>query len=611
MRLINIHLTCNTLLWGQIILVNFCPESQAADSSRPTTPIPAPNSYAPERVSCPAHLSVSTSSAYPWPASSAEQAYVSSKTAKSLKPWEDYLSRVNLKGFDVKEFLKSSTHNGLVAGRNLPNIAFSLTGGGNRALLYSAAILDAFDSRNPDANKARTGGVLQLANFASGLSSSSWFLASWGNANFVRFPELADHVWQSEFSHDYFSWNQLKHYIRHYRDARQKKKAGFHVSAVENDPNIGRTLTLSSMRYKSEYVQQSFPFPIIVATSRKQEGADIDGDSPIYEFTPEDVNVWHPTLNATFPIEYLGSKTGAATNKATECVTGFDNIGLVRPPSQNTIPRLSSQIESRNNAAFNATSVKLDQGASSNIFSYLDGKVKKKSFLSRVMKMFVKGRFYEALVPNPFMGQGKGPTPGHGFPDGENEELLLADGALAQESMPLFPFLQPSRMVDVIMAVDSAVNGKSFDNPNEKGYPNGTSLYRTSMKLKQNGYGGYKFPDVPETYQHTTFTDRGYNRRPTFFGCDKDVPLVVYLPNHFVTKETDQSTMQAVYKKEEIKGSFENGFYIATQTHPSQNGTEWPACLACALIDRQNTRNGTPRTPQCTSCFSSYCASGF
>ncbi|KAA1092494.1 hypothetical protein PGT21_004899 [Puccinia graminis f. sp. tritici] len=526
-----------------------------------------------------------------WPASSAEQAYVSSKTAKSLKPWEDYLSRVNLKGFDVKEFLKSSTHNGLVAGRNLPNIAFSLTGGGNRALLYSASILDAFDSRNPDANKARTGGVLQLANFASGLSSSSWFLASWGNANFVRFPELADHVWQSEFSHDYFSWNQLKHYIRHYRDARQKKKAGFHVSAVDiwgrvlsrnllNDPNIGRTLTLSSMRYKSEYVQQSFPFPIIVTTSRKQEGAEIDGDSPIYEFTPEDVNVWHPTLNATFPIEYLGSKTGAATNKATECVTGFDNIGFLI-------------------------------GASSNIFSYLDGKVKKKSFLSRVMKMFVKGRFYEALVPNPFMGQGKGPTPGHGFPDGENEELLLADGALAQESMPLFPFLQPSRMVDVIMAVDSAVNGKSFDNPNEKGYPNGTSLYRTSMKLKQNGYGGYKFPDVPETYQHTTFTDRGYNRRPTFFGCDKDVPLVVYLPNHFVTKETDQSTMQAVYKQEEIKGSFENGFYIATQTHPSQNGTEWPACLACALIDRQNTRNGTPRTPQCTSCFSSYCASGF
>jgi lysophospholipase len=53
------------------------------------------------------------------------------------------------------------------------------------------------------------------------------------------------------------------------------------------------------------------------------------------------------------------------------------------------------------------------------------------------------------------MGQGLGPIPGSGFPDGETDELLLADGAMAQESMPLFPLLQPSRMVDVIMAVDS------------------------------------------------------------------------------------------------------------------------------------------------------------
>lgn len=53
------------------------------------------------------------------------------------------------------------------------------------------------------------------------------------------------------------------------------------------------------------------------------------------------------------------------------------------------------------------------------------------------------------------MGQGLGPVPGTGFPDGEREDLLLADGAMAQESMPLFPLLQPSRMVDVIMAVDS------------------------------------------------------------------------------------------------------------------------------------------------------------
>ncbi|WAR61855.1 hypothetical protein PtB15_12B547 [Puccinia triticina] len=590
MRLRNIRSKWKPLLWAQLIFHS----SQAllgAGSGTPSAPVPAPRSYAPEKVACPANLSVSTSSAYPWPTSSTEQAYVSSKTAKSLKAWDDYLSRVNLCDFNVQGFLKNSTRDGLVAGRNLPNIAFSLSGGGNRALLYAASIMDALDARNPRANQARTGGVLQLANFASGLSASSWLLASWANADFIRFPEMAEIEWHSAFTHGYFSWKRLKHYPHHYHDLRKKKKAGFHVSVVDiwgrllsknflNDPHVGRRLTLSSMQYKPEYINQTFPFPILISTSRKQEGADLDLDSPIYEFTPADINVWHPTLNATFPMAYLGSKTGAVTSKATECVTGFDNLGFL-------------------------------MGASSNIFSYQDGKKINRSLLAGLASMFVKGRFYEALVPNPFMGQGRGPTPGSGFPDGERDELLLADGAMAQESMPLFPLLQPSRMVDVIIAVDSSVDGRAFDNPHQKGYPNGTALYRTSMKLKQDGYRGYKFPEVPETYQHSTFTDRGYHKRPTFFGCDKDVPLVVYIPNHYITHDTSQSTMQAVFKKEEIAGFFENGFYIATQTHPSRNDTEWPSCLACALIDHQNTRNGVPRTPQCASCFSSYCATGF
>ncbi|PLW33868.1 hypothetical protein PCANC_15029 [Puccinia coronata f. sp. avenae] len=590
MRILNTHSTRKTLLWGQMIFISIL-ESQAADSSRHLAPVSPPRHYAPERVSCPANLVVSTSSGsiYPPSTSTAEQAYISSKSAKSLTMWEEYLLRVNLTGFDVKLFLQNSTRDGLVAGRNLPNVAFSLSGGGNRALLYAASIMDAFDSRNPQANLARTGGVLQLANFATGLSASSWLLASWTNANYMRFSQMVDDTWRSAFRHGYFSWKRMKHYPHHYRDIRKKKKAEFHVSLVDiwgrllsksflNDPQQGRTLTLSSMRYKPEYVNQSFPFPILVTTSRKQEGTDINLDSPIYEFTLEDINVWHPTLNATFPIEYLGSQTGSVTSKAANCVTGFDNLGFL-------------------------------MGASSNIFSYQDGKQIKKSFLADVASFFIKGKFYEALVPNPFMGQGLGPIPGSGFPDGETDELLLADGAMAQESMPLFPLLQPSRMVDVIMAVDSSVDNRAFDDANKKGYPNGTALYRTSLKLQQEGYRTFKFPEIPETYQHSTFTDRGYHKRPTFFGCDKDVPLVVYIPNHFLSHDTSQSTMQAVYKKEEVMGFFENGFFIATQTHPSQNDTEWPACLACALIDRQNTRNGFPRTPQCTSCFSKYCAS--
>ncbi|KNF04480.1 hypothetical protein, variant 2 [Puccinia striiformis f. sp. tritici PST-78] len=463
----------NTLLWVPIIF-NLCQlESQGADSSRPTAAIPPPRTYAPERVPCPENLGVRNSSAYPWPASTAEQAYVSSKAAKSVTTWEAYLSRVNLTGFDVQAFLKHSTRNGLVPGRDLPNVAFSISGGGNRALLYAASILDAFDTRNPHANQARTGGILQLANFASGLSASSWLLASWAEADFIRFTEMAETAWRSTFTHDWYSWKSIKHYPRHYRDVQKKKKAGFRVSMVDiwgralsrnllNDPDQGRTLTMSSTRQKSRYIDQSVPFPILLAISKQKEGTDPDSESPIYEFTPEDINVWHPAVNASFPIDYLGSQTNGLTGKAETCVTGFDNLGFL-------------------------------MGASSNLFSYRDGKEGKKSIVSRIASVFVKGRFYEGLVPNLFKGQGMGPTAGKRFPDGERDELLLADGAMAQEKLPLFPFLQPSRMVDTIIALDSAVDGGSPKDPNQKGYPDGTSMLRTSMKLQQEGYRGYKF----------------------------------------------------------------------------------------------------------------------
>jgi hypothetical protein len=64
MRLTNTHLTLKILLWGHT-LFGHCKESQAADSSRATTPLPTPKSYAPEKTSCPASLSVSISSTYP------------------------------------------------------------------------------------------------------------------------------------------------------------------------------------------------------------------------------------------------------------------------------------------------------------------------------------------------------------------------------------------------------------------------------------------------------------------------------------------------------------------------------------------------------------------
>lgn len=61
------------------------------------------------------------------------------------------------------------------------------------------------------------------------------------------------------------------------------------------------------------------------------------------------------------------------------------------------------------------------------------------------------------------------------------------------------------------------------------------------------------------------------------------------------------------YSPEEIENFFSNGFEIASQTSGTSQDEGWPVCLACALIDRQMSRNGTPRTTQCQECFKNYC----
>lgn len=58
-------------------------------------------------------------------------------------------------------------------------------------------------------------------------------------------------------------------------------------------------------------------------------------------------------------------------------------------------------------------------------------------------------------VPNPFQGQQAGMLGNNGFEDSQRDTLLLADGAMASENLPLFPLLQASRKIDLIFAVDS------------------------------------------------------------------------------------------------------------------------------------------------------------
>lgn len=114
------------------------------------------------------------------------------------------------------------------------------------------------------------------------------------------------------------------------------------------------------------------------------------------------------------------------------------------------------------------------------------------------------------------------------------------------------------------------------------------------------------------------FIGEGLTSRPTFFGCNSttDGPLIIYLangapPRYSSTPLTNASYSQLSYDLDEIKGMLEQTWAIATQGMPASTSDDvdptWPACLACAVVDRARNRTGASREGICVDCFERYC----
>ncbi|KNZ48676.1 hypothetical protein VP01_549g4 [Puccinia sorghi] len=531
-----------------------------------------------------------------------EATYIKEKAAQSIPLWQKYLESVNLENFNVEEFLKPAKQNGGVAALTLPNLGLSLSGGSARALCFSGSILDSFDARNEKANEAKVGGILQLANYAVGVSGASWLLGSWATSNFPRIATLVPN-WRLSDANALWDWNIAKDYWSDYHTVEEKHKAGFPATEDLNKPyhlltpstscgyprnepekktsQKGKSVLWSSIRQMPLYKKRDAPFVMAVTTSRPDKGKPFTRESPTYEFTAEEFGIFHPTLNASIPIENLGSTHSTAEGSVSQtCVAGFDNAGFV-------------------------------MGMSSNIFSTGDcpKDEKRPKFLTAV-RTFIHDINFEGKVPNAFKGLGKTADPwaGFGYQDSDRDLILMADSGLIHENLPLFPLIQPERKVDVLIALDASADGKDEEDQSLYSYPNGTHIYSIFTKTKLPSYHGYHMPDIPNAIDGT-FAQLGYNKRPTFFGCDDlKSPLIVYLPNYYATDRTNTATNKMTYTADEIDEFFLNGFALATQTlGPTQN-KEWPSCLACALVDRQVMRNSATRTAQCQACFKTYCA---
>ena len=132
----------------------------------------------------------------------------------------------------------------------------------------------------------------------------------------------------------------------------------------------------------------------------------------------------------------------------------------------------------------------------------------------------------------------------------------------------------------------------------------------------------YSFPPVPTSA--TEFTAQNLTTRPTFFGCNttsanETTPLVIYLanggpPHNGEAPVTNTATLKVSYSSSEIQAMLDQTFIIATQGYPAEStmttDPEWPACLACAVVDRARERAGEARSGVCETCFARYCWSG-
>lgn len=131
--------------------------------------------------------------------------------------------------------------------------------------------------------------------------------------------------------------------------------------------------------------------------------------------------------------------------------------------------------------------------------------------------------------------------------------------------------------------------------------------------------GTYAFPPVPAS--SADFLAQNLTRRPTFFGCHSSTssgePLVIYIANGGAplgqAPVTNTSTTQLQYPSSEVQAMIDQTFDIATQGIPvARRGglakdPQWPACLACAVVDRSRRKVGIPRDGVCASCFARYC----
>lgn len=508
------------------------------------------SSYAPVAGSCPAgSLNRPATSINP-----SEAAYVTARSANAKPALASWLKKVN-SGFGTT---------------SVPNLAIAASGGGYRAMLNSAGVVQAFDSRD---SSSGTAGLLQGATYFGALSGGGWLLSSLVGNNWPTVSNLRDSLWTTALENTLLVPGGVAVAIDDSEivsDLTAKDEAGFTPTLVDlwgrllsyqllkgSDGDAAQTF--SGVTSMSSFTSASFPFPIMTSLGLvTEEGQCVPNlSSTQYEFTPYEFGSWDSGVAAFTKTQYLGTSMNNGVPSG-QCITNFDNLGFVLGTQSDYLGVLCGDLSSE----------------LSSLTSTLEG------ILAKVEPEVTDETL--ATYPNPFYNSAASSAVS-ALPN-----LRLTDGGIGGQNDPLWPFLQPERAVSVIIVSD-----ESADTSND--LPDGTSLHDTYLRASATGLT--KMPVIPP---NTTFVSQGLNTHATFFGCnDPNAVTLIWLPNVPYTFASNTSTTQLEYSQAQTDGMIANGNAIALQ-----NGdANWPTCLACGI----QKKTGSTLPAACTACFAKYC----
>ena len=551
--------------------------------------------YAPGQVDCPDKSLVRAASDI----SDEEKEWIEGRNKITNENLIKFLENCDMKDFDAEKFVKNTS--------KPITIGLSFSGGGYRAMLNGAGQLAALDNRTDGASDAALGGLLQASTYLTGLSGGSWLVGTIALNNFTSVQKILKDgdIWDLEHSIvNYGGWNVLSTY-NYYKsisdDLNAKEDAGFEVSLTDTWAralshqffaeldDFGASLTWSGIRDMDPFKKYEMPFPIVVADGRTPGTQIISSNSSVFEFNAFEMGSWDPSLYQFSDVKYIGTDVDDGESTNGTCIGGFDNAGYVLGTSSSLFNQFVLQI--------NTTSL---SETVQNIISH---------FLEKVSDAEDDVAIYE---PNPFYKTDDAAVKSIV----KNDTLYLVDGGEDLQNVPLHPLIQPQRNVDVIFAYDNSAD-------TNESWPNGASLVATYERQFLEQGNGTIFPHVPDV---NTFLNLNLTTRPTFFGCDAknltsllpdtsdkdsvfDSPLVVYTANRPFSYWSNTSTYKLDYEDKEKKGIIQNGYEAASRLNRTLDD-EWAACVGCAIIRREQERNGIEQSDQCKSCFNKYCWNG-